>query len=752
MPHERQQFKALVLANPNYFGNLELSPYKPIKLLQGDTGFEDISCTGLNPPYDRLEAIVRIKRSNGYGGDICSPGSFEFVRFYVDLHDNGIWHDVGLASVRVHDIPGDKPLCYAVYRDFQSVRKLCSFENIVRVRAILSWNVPPPANTPNFNPVWGNVLTVQVQIQPRRKIWWQDILVPIELAKVEFPDPIGPVIKGLAPQTPIAALPTTALTLPQKKALYAGKGVPVHRFGFPEAQALLASPAASAAIFVANAKGPLVDLGLEFSEVADLIGKIQFVTDGDTSFEELRCVGLRPSQDMLEAVVTVKKSSGYSGSLCANGSYEYVAFWMDFGDGAGFTYMGTSTVQVHDLQTLPNEDVQYAVFLKKDLSKWLVPCQSGPKLARLRAILSWEQAPPPGNPNYVPVWGNREECLVQLRPGELVGRIPIMETIGDVGIDDINQGDGLATGSGVIGNFSVNQSPFGGEVTITGRIGDPPNSFNGGPVPLKYRIRVHKDDGIDPGHAITDTVAIKLTKFIAGVPQEESPGDTLFDVNLVSGDDGDGLGAGWYQYLEDPTGPDTRFVVGDVLAKWQTTVAMEGEWLISIDAKDPSVNPPIFYAGTQSVRVRIDNTPPSAMLAITGATFNGNPLVPVDCGKFPVGTIIEGTYESHDPGTSSPNQHFGSLCLDVIPDGPANGAVAHPDLPYVLSGTSACRSFPVVSTSGEAGTWTLDTAGMEPCGYVVRLSACDRTNYDSRGNALCTQHDIGFCLEEAPQG
>jgi hypothetical protein len=106
---------------------------------------------------------------------------------------------------------------------------------------------------------------------------------------------------------------------------------------------------------------------------------------------------------MLEAVVTVKKSSGYSGSLCANGSYEYVAFWMDFSDGAGFIYLGTAAVQVHDLQTIPNEDVQYAVFLKKDLSKWLIPCQSGPKLARLRAILSWEFAPPPGNPNYVPV-------------------------------------------------------------------------------------------------------------------------------------------------------------------------------------------------------------------------------------------------------------------------------------------------------------------------------------------------------------
>ena len=78
---------------------------------------------------------------------------------------------------------------------------------------------------------------------------------------------------------------------------------------------------------------------------------------------------------------------------------------------------GTSTVTVHDLQTIPAEGIQYAVFLKKDLSKFRVPCEIGPRVVRLRAILSWDTPPPPANPNYVPVWGNREECLVQLDPG-----------------------------------------------------------------------------------------------------------------------------------------------------------------------------------------------------------------------------------------------------------------------------------------------------------------------------------------------
>ncbi len=107
-----------------------------------------------------------------------------------------------------------------------------------------------------------------------------------------------------------------------------------------------------------------------------------------------------------------------------------------------------------------------------------------------------------------------------------------------------------------------------------------------------------------------------------------------------------------------------------------------------------------------------------------------------------MGTIIEGTYEAHDPGTSSPNQHFSDLTLSVIPAGPANGASTSP----------SNLVYPVISTNGVAGTWTLDTAGMDACGYVIRLVARDRTNVDSRGARLRMTYDVGFCLEDAPEG
>jgi hypothetical protein len=329
----------------------------------------------------------------------------------------------------------------------------------------------------------------------------------------------------------------------------------------------------------------------------------------------------------------------------------------------------------------------------------------------------------------------------------------LIETVGDIGVDDINQFNGLATGDAQIGAFSVFHSPFGGVVTITGRIGDPPNSFGGGATPYKYRIEVFGPPPFNSWQPLTNPISVKISEWFLGIPQPCAPGDFVCDVTLTPTDDGDGLGPGWYEYLEDTKGFNQRFLVVDKLASWFTNAAMEGLWRIRITAKDPAG--PVVFPGIQIVRVRIDDTPPSGPagpgatpaqietnppLAITGATFNGNPIPAIACGKFPVGTVITGTYEVHDPGLTSPNQHFRMLTLDVIPDGPANGVTPTPSV----------RSYPVVPTTGEAGIWTLDTAGMDPCGYVIRLLGYDRTNYNSAGYALYLVYDVGFCLEAAP--
>jgi hypothetical protein len=54
-----------------------------------------------------------------------------------------------------------------------------------------------------------------------------------------------------------------------------------------------------------------------------------------------------------------------------------------------------------------------------------------------------------------------------------------------------------------------------------------------------------------------------------------------------------------------------------------------------------------------------------------------------------------------------------------------------------------------VPTTGEQGNWTLDTTGMDPCGYVIRLYSSDRTNVNSTGNPYDMAYDVGFCLEPA---
>ena len=732
---ERSQFLSLLLKNPNYFGNLEGTVLKPVKTILGNTTYEEITCVGLNPPHDRLEAVLQVKKDTGYSGGMCA-GSVEYVRFYVDLHDNGVYHDVGIGHVTVHDIPGHKPLCYAVYKDFSSIRKLCFNENIVKVRAILSWNVPPPPDTPNFNPVWGNRMDVEVQIRPSFVISLGDLIGDLKLSQIPIPDPAGLVIKVLDPETLLPAAAAQPLSVAQKKALYK-TSVPVHRFAFPEAMKLLSAPAGSPDIF-AKAASPLQSLGLAAKEIDSLIDKLAVVTDGDTSFEQLHCAGLRSNNDTLEAVLTVKKSTGFSGSLCSTGSTEYVAFWIDFSDGSGFHYLGTATVPVFDLAKLPAKGAEYGVFHKANLTKWRIPCEFGARIGRLRAILSWETPPPPNNPNYVPVWGNRVECNVQIKPGTGTGHTPLIETVGDAPVPIINPGDGLATGNlNIASAVFVNQSPFGGEVTITGEVLNPPSVLAGGALPFKYRIEVSVS-GANDFHPLTNSISLFQREAINGFPVFCGFFQVICPVTLTPSDDGDGFGDGWYTYLEDPTPAHSRHIVTDILARWQTTPAMEGLWDIRLSAKDPNTN--TLYSGIQTVTVRIDNTPPTAELAITGATFNGNPVAAADCGKFQVGTILSGTYSSHDPGTVSPAlpfQHFGSLSFQVLPVIPAHGAAVNP----------SSRSFPTVNTDGENGTWTLDTHGMDACGYVIHMVACDRTNFNSTGNAFCVSTDVGFCLE-----
>ncbi len=198
-------------------------------------------------------------------------------------------------------------------------------------------------------------------------------------------------------------------------------------------------------------------------------------TDGDISFEELKCIGLDPNlPDTLVGVIQIKKNSGFSGGPCTNGSTEYVTFWGDTDNNGTFeTCFGTAQVQAYDLSGIPAEGAYYAVRLPVNLSEYRQNCKKGPKLVRIRAILSWNAAVPCANPNQVPTWGNREETVINIAPSSVIsqpaGKIAILGGIPVSFIDDIS---GLTTPLAVFATNNLppdslgRPCPFGLRVTL----------------------------------------------------------------------------------------------------------------------------------------------------------------------------------------------------------------------------------------------------------------------------------------------
>lgn len=709
-PKERLQFKTLLLSNPNYFGNIKDSAFKAIKVLSSDTSFEELMCVGYNPQLRQLEAVIYIKQDSGYGGGVCSSGTFEYVRFYLSFDNGATWEDVGMEQFTVNDISGPKPLEYGVTRAVKPRRKFCFFENLPKVRAILSWNLPPPANTPNFTPVWGNVREANIQVEPFKLFKISDLIAEKQIQ-------IQPDIAALLDtETELKAAEPKALNLAQLHSQYKDKKVPAHRFLFPAVQKHIASPESGETVGAALSTGLLQELKINVLDVLDLIQK----TDGNTTFEELKCIGLNTNNDTLLGILTVKLQSGYSGNLCSAGSREYVAFWVDWEDGTGWHHVGTTSVIVHDINNLPPGGLQYAVFTPLNTLAHRRPCETGPRTARIRAILAWEEIPPAGNPDFVPTWGNREETRVFIKPGPqiLPGETkPYLETVGGVPVCHIDQSTGFAPG----------ERPFGGVVNITGFIIGAPDLSA---IPLKYKLSVRQLPGglwVPLNNSFDITV---LEQIGGGIP-------TSYGITQAVDSDG------FYTFREDmnATGLGWRLVTGRLLGQWITAAPMTGLWEIKVEAKDFLGT--IYTAGTilcsadgttrQNVKIFLDEIAPKADVTITGFSRGGGPVQPaIDCATLQKGDIIHGQYTALDP-----DGHFGSLSLTVQPSGPAHGATVNP----------SSRSYPVVSTNGEVGNWTLDTSAMDPCGYVVRLNVADRTIVHSNAAISWTDEDfVGFCL------
>ncbi|GGA85416.1 hypothetical protein [Puia dinghuensis] len=137
---------------------------------QGNTDFEEVTCVGLNADRDTLGAVIHVKKQAGYSGGLCWAGSVEYVAFWADWNNNGSFDSyLGTAQVGVHDITGLSAdglyYCVSLPLDLASHLKACQTQNVVGIRAVLSWDIPPSTTNSNELNYWGNRLDVRVLLR-----------------------------------------------------------------------------------------------------------------------------------------------------------------------------------------------------------------------------------------------------------------------------------------------------------------------------------------------------------------------------------------------------------------------------------------------------------------------------------------------------------------------------------------------------------------------------------------------------------
>ena len=678
---ERTSFSLLIAKNPNYFGNLEKSNYKPVVKILSNTTYEEITCLGYNPTLDRLEATVNLKMPFGYGGDLCQQGSTEYVRFFVDYGSG--WQDAGVVAFNAHDLPDGhdcakdptKPLSYAVGVSLNPKPQCCDKPLLPKVRAILSWE-SPPLTDPDWVPVWGNVVNCTIQIKPSSSIFCFLDDIPFKLWDKYKIDP--DLFKQVIPKVPPLPDPPP-IELPDLVKLYASNvekkqdpkhnQVTPHRFAFAEVQKALTLKGDSTAT-IENFKA----LNLDWVNILNLLED----TKGNVTYEELDCLGLDYHREWIEATFTVKLPSGYSGDLCTAGSTEYIAFWADWDDTCQWTYLDTVKVDVHDITPFPAGGLHYTALLPVDLSKHRQSCKK-PKIVKLRAVLSWNNSPSTTNPDEVPYWGNRVDTHVQIRhdlgPVELMAHIRSLGGIPIEQIDTLSMGTTLTGSVGGIANarFWYNDSPadpghfracpFGGEILVHGQW------FLG----YKYRVVAHKV-GTLFSNVIFLKDQFKLTPWVG--PDVDQIADPT---------------TGFFTY-KDPN----KFMEY-TLASWSTAglaaIDKDALWEVQLELADMSNT---IVGATPWYRLQLDNTAPSADITVTGGA----------CKQFPLtgaNVNVTGTFSATDV-------NFGSFVLHTLP---LSQGQPHPTA-NVLSHVPT-----------NSGTWNVTIS--HKCAYVITLNVYDRT-------------------------
>jgi hypothetical protein len=163
----RHNLRSILMANPNHFGTLTEASLRTVLNIRGDTAYERLERVGYDPLLKRLNATICTKRMNGFSSEYGANSSEEYVRFFISRDGGSAWQDIGLRAVNLLDVTGPNPRSYTLSLPLKPAQELRFRQGPVHLRAILSWNAPPPVDSPNWTPIWGNVVTQEMPVRDR---------------------------------------------------------------------------------------------------------------------------------------------------------------------------------------------------------------------------------------------------------------------------------------------------------------------------------------------------------------------------------------------------------------------------------------------------------------------------------------------------------------------------------------------------------------------------------------------------------
>jgi hypothetical protein len=693
-------------------------------LPEGNTYWEELTCVGFQPESGHIQAVVSVKQPTGYNGGLCSSGSVEYLRFFIDWNDGGGYQDTGLASFKVCDIsnvpPGPQhPLQYMVYHiiDDSKYRKFCDSPVTPKVRAVLSWNKIPSLN-PNDTPNFGNAFDATIQIQPLDTSF-------ICLLKSGLIEKSSALLDNIDINAPLPKLKPMPIPISKIVASYKSADVPDHRTFYPIIHPLITENKSTFLNVEQIDTLSLKTLKIDISKVIATLSTPQTIgsANADITYEQVVCAGLNTANDVLGAVIHIKRPLGYSGYLCQTGSLEYVAFWADYdNDGAYDQYLGTVIVRTHDLGAVsfPADGLYYSVTLPCNFTSHLKDCMN-PNIVRIRAVLSWNAPPSIVDPNLLNYWGNRIDVVVQLRPGEAsTDLVPLIYDVGNVAIVDISPSTYLANPSTQPLNSNkcdqpAMDRPFGGSVRIGGRI------YNSGlPSTVHFKVE-YTEHGTTNWRSVSHDETFELMHPTDPLhPQQDQ---------IVNSPDG------WFPYLENWLVTPPILERTALLAHWNTGT-IEGEYDLRLAYTKVYPNPsPSDIQYSELVTIVVHNRDFTVSPTPNSVVDTGFDLDLVidggDCHSYLQKGIINGHLRAI-------NDYFWKWELRPEPATHTHGTQTSP----------ACKSYGSLTDKGYSNApWTLDTTSLDKCGYTATLWAYDRTIVNSNGAVVHRQWKaVGFSV------